>query len=85
MASGLPLVLSALPGIRELIDDGDGAEIVPVRDVDATAAAIVRLLEDDDLRRRYGERNRRVAVERADARRETDRCVELYRQLVDAG
>jgi L-malate glycosyltransferase len=85
MASGLPLVLSDLPGIRELIDQGDGAELVPLRDPAATASAIARLLRDADLRRAYGERNRRMTVERADAGRETDRCIELYRRLVEQG
>src|SRR6185437_11049773 len=40
MASSLPVVVSDLPGIRELIDQDEGAEIVPLRDVQATAAAI---------------------------------------------
>jgi L-malate glycosyltransferase len=83
MASALPVVLSDLPGIRELVDDRDGAEIVPLRDPEATASAIVKLLSDTDLREHYGARNRRVVAERADARRETERCIELYRLLAD--
>ncbi len=81
MASALPLVLSDLPATNELAADGEGAEVVPLRDVEQTAAAIVRLLQDPELRARYGARNRAVAVERADAARETDRAVELYRRL----
>ena len=81
MAARLPVVLADLPAIHELIEQGDGAEIVPLRDVDATAAAIVRLLQDESLRRRYGDRNREVVVREADATVETDRCVELYRRL----
>ncbi len=81
MAARLPVVLGDLPAIHELIEQGDGAEIVPLRDVEATAAAIVRLLSDDQLRRRYGDRNREVVVREADATVETDRCIELYRRL----
>jgi glycosyltransferase involved in cell wall biosynthesis len=81
MASRLPVVLSDLPAIHELIDQDDGAEIVPLRDVDRTAAAIVKLLTDDALRARYGDRNREVVVREADATAETDRCIELYRKL----
>jgi L-malate glycosyltransferase len=81
MASSLPVVVSDLAGIRELIDQGEGAEIVPLRDVEATAAAITRLLSDEDLRTRMGARNREVVCERADAARETDRCIDLYRRL----
>jgi glycosyltransferase involved in cell wall biosynthesis len=81
MASALPVVVSDVPGIRELIDQGDGAEIVPLRDAEATAAAITGLLTDDGLRKRMGARNREVVRERADAARETDRCIDLYRRL----
>ena len=81
MASSLPVVVSDLPGIRELIDQGEGAEIVPLRDTEATATAIARLLADDELRTRMGARNREVVRERADAAHETDRCVDLYRRL----
>ena len=81
MASRLPVVLSDLPAIHELIDQDDGAEIVPLRDVDATAAATIKLLQDEGLRRRYGDRNREVVVREADATAETDRCIELYRKL----
>ena len=42
----------------------DGAEIVPVKDVGATATAIAKLLDDPELRTRYGERNERVAREK---------------------
>ncbi len=81
MASHLPVVLADIPGIRELVDQGEGAEIVPVRDPGPTAAAIVRLLEDGSLRERYGTRNRAVVAEHASAADETARCLELYRRL----
>jgi L-malate glycosyltransferase len=81
MASSLPVVVSDLPAIRELVEAGEGAEVVPMRDPSATAAAIARLLADEGLRERYGDRNRRVVEEHADARDETRRCIELYRQL----
>ena len=50
MASRLPIVLADLPAIRELVDDEDGALIVPQRDPVAVAAAVARLLADDELR-----------------------------------
>jgi L-malate glycosyltransferase len=81
MASRLPVVLSDVPGIRELVDQDDGAEIVPVRDPAATAAAIVRLLEDPARRETHGTRNRSVVVERASAADETAKCLALYRRL----
>jgi glycosyltransferase involved in cell wall biosynthesis len=83
MASRLPVVLSDVPGIRELVDQGQGAEIVPVRDPAATAAAIVKLLRDPGLREAHGARNRSVVSERANATDETEKCLALYRRLCD--
>ena len=60
MASGIPLVVGLAPSMDEWIQQGEGGELVGDRhDVDAVAAAIVRLARDPELRRRYGERNLR--------------------------
>jgi L-malate glycosyltransferase len=82
MASRLPVVLSDVPGIRELVDQDEGAEIVPIRDPAATAEAIVRLLEDPERARRFGERNRAVVTESASSRAELERCLALYDELL---
>jgi glycosyltransferase involved in cell wall biosynthesis len=82
MASGLPAVCGIAPSIDEWVEQGQGAELVPGRDVDAVAAALGRLLGDPALRRRYGERNERVVRERiADPGQALE---ELYRELVPA-
>jgi glycosyltransferase involved in cell wall biosynthesis len=64
MASRLPVVAAPTWSIDEWLEDGNGAEIVPVKDVGATATAIAKLLDDPELRTRYGERNERVAREK---------------------
>jgi glycosyltransferase involved in cell wall biosynthesis len=46
MALSRPVVASAVGGIPEMIDDGRTGLLVPPRDADALAAAIVRLLTD---------------------------------------
>jgi glycosyltransferase involved in cell wall biosynthesis len=60
MASGVPLVVGLAPSMDEWIQQGEGGELVENRhDVDAVAAAMVRLARDPELRRTYGERNLR--------------------------
>ena len=59
MASGVPLVVGRAPSMEEWIQQSEGGEVVERRDVEAVAAAIVRLARDPELRRRYGERNLR--------------------------
>jgi L-malate glycosyltransferase len=65
MASRLPVVCAHAASIDEWVAQGEGAEMVPRRDDEATAAAILLLCRNDELRRRYGERNRRIILERA--------------------
>ena len=56
MAVGLPAVVSdASPGPIELIGGAAAGLVVPVEDVDATAAAILKLAQDADLRGRLEE------------------------------
>ena len=52
MASGVPLVVGLAPSMDEWIQQGEGGELVEDRhDVDAVAAAMVRLARDAELRR----------------------------------
>lgn len=62
MASGTPAIASRVGGIPEFARDGDNALLVPVGDVESLAAALVRLADDDDLRRRLAEGGRAQAA-----------------------
>lgn len=55
MACGVPCVsFDCAPGIREIISDEVDGVVVPPRDVEALAAGICRLIEDEFLRRSLG-------------------------------
>lgn len=51
MAAGLPLVVSDLPSLRELFNDGLDARLVAPDDPAALAAGIKQLMEDEELRK----------------------------------
>ncbi|MHB8981065.1 glycosyltransferase family 4 protein [Thiobacillus sp.] len=57
-ACGLPIVTTDAPGCREVVHDGVNGLLVPVRDAVALAAALKKLIEDAELRRRMGEQSR---------------------------
>ena len=67
-AAGLPLITTDVPGCRDVVTDGKDGLLVPVRDPQALAAAIVRLQDDPDLRRRLGSAARVKALAQFDAR-----------------
>jgi len=80
MACGLPAVVSdASPGPSELIGSGEDAAglIVPVEDADATAAAIIRLAGDENLRRQLGAN----AVQRV-ASHGADQAIDVWLHLL---
>ncbi len=61
MASRRSLVVSDAASMPELVRKAQSGLVVPPEDPAALADALVRLLEDEDLRRRYGEAGRSFA------------------------
>jgi L-malate glycosyltransferase len=81
MASRLPMVMGNAITIDEWITQGEGGEVVQPRDQDAVAAALLKLLRDPELQRRYGERNERVVRERL-AKPPGEALEDVYRKLL---
>lgn len=50
LASGLPVISTAVGGVPYIVRDGDTALLVPVHDATAMAAAILRLQDDESIR-----------------------------------
>ena len=59
-----PVVGSNVGGIPLQIEDGENGYLVEPKDIAGTADRITRLLEDDELRHRFGERGRETVRER---------------------
>ena len=53
-ASGRPIVTTDSPGCRDLVRDGREGFLVPLRDSEAGARALVALAGDSPLRKRFG-------------------------------
>jgi glycosyltransferase involved in cell wall biosynthesis len=79
MAMGLPVVALAAMGTKDILGPGRGA-IAPEDDVQAFAAAIVKLISDSELRARLSSEARDYAREWADDRMAA-RLAGLYRSL----
>jgi glycosyltransferase involved in cell wall biosynthesis len=80
MASGLPAVCADAASVDEWLEPNKGGIIVPQRDEDTLASAMAELIRNRDLRRRYGEHNRRLLAKRFNA--PGPHLDRLYRRLV---
>ncbi|HUP32841.1 MAG TPA: glycosyltransferase family 4 protein, partial [Gaiellaceae bacterium] len=78
MAHGRPVVASAVGGLAEAVADGETGLLVPPGDVPALRAALLRLLEDDQLRARMGAAARAWARDRLSWVRATDLLLDAY-------
>ena len=78
MSAGLPIAASATPDVAECTLDGAAALLARPSDPMAASAAMLRLLEDDELAERLGAAAGRRAGEIFDRRRCRARLDELY-------
>jgi glycosyltransferase involved in cell wall biosynthesis len=79
MATGCPLVASHVAGIPDVVRNGENGLLVPEKDPEALAAAIIRLLESAELRRAVGTDARRTAAAELDWSRTALRVADVLR------
>jgi glycosyltransferase involved in cell wall biosynthesis len=82
MASGKPMICTAVGGVPELVEDGCGL-LVPSRDAQALSKAMSHMLENPNARKSMGEKSARRAVERFDLMAMTEAYEDLYRWLIE--
>lgn len=66
MAMGRAVITTDAPGCRETVVDGDNGFLIPVKDADALAQAMLRFIEQPELIAQMGERSRVIAEEKYD-------------------
>jgi glycosyltransferase involved in cell wall biosynthesis len=84
MAVGLPIVSSDVGGVAEALTDGVTGLLVPARDPGATAAALNRLLADEQLRIRLGTAAHRSVSTRFTRTAMVAGMSAVYRELLEA-
>jgi glycosyltransferase involved in cell wall biosynthesis len=81
MAASKPIVATTVGGIPEVVVDGKTGFLVPPRDHEAMAAAMIRLLKDGNLRTRMGAAGRARAESRFSAERMVQHTVRVYQRV----
>ncbi len=83
MATGLPVVSTAVGGVPELISHGESGLVAPAGDDAQLAEALVRLASDAGLRSQLAECARRRAVTRFSEDQMVDQYARLYVDALD--
>jgi glycosyltransferase involved in cell wall biosynthesis len=81
MASGLPVVATAVGGVPSIISDGIDGLLVPAHDRDRLVGAIDRLLGDAGLRQELAARGRQTVIERYSMPAVSAALTSLYRRF----
>lgn len=81
MASGKPVVATTAGGIPEVVVDGETGFLVPPRDHELMAEALVKLLKEEQLRQRMGRAGRVRARRKFSAERMVQDTLRVYERV----
>jgi len=79
-----PVVVTDVGSIPEVVDDGETGFIVPPRDSEALAEAVIRLLKDEKLRKEMGENAYRKLKEDFSWDKIAEKTIEVYKKAIEA-
>jgi glycosyltransferase involved in cell wall biosynthesis len=80
MAAGLPIVATRTGGIPEIVQNSINGILVPPRDSEALAWALMELLKDQNMQKKMGQASLKM-VQNFGVDKMVDGNVEVYNQL----
>jgi N-acetyl-alpha-D-glucosaminyl L-malate synthase BshA len=83
MSAQTPVVASKRGGLPELIEDGETGFLHEPEDIEGQSASVLRLLRDEALAKKMGERAREVAKERFCTDCILDSYLDMYHEIRD--
>ncbi len=84
-ACGLPCITTNAPGCRDAVRHEDNGLLVPIKDAEALAEAIKRLLQNPAERLRMGARGRERAEKEFNQEIIIQQTLNVYREMIIAG
>jgi glycosyltransferase involved in cell wall biosynthesis len=85
LASGTPVLATAVGGIPEMLRHRENGWLVPARDERSLAEGMLTLLGDAHLREQLGSNGRRDAIARFSIERFSTEIHSLYRGILETG
>lgn len=82
MACGLPVIVTDVADNKKWVEDGVNGFLVPIKDPKSLAEKIIYLLENDDIRKKFGKISRKIIEERNNYYKEMEKMEAIYEELV---
>jgi len=82
MAAGKPVVATSVGGTPEAIVDGETGLLIPPRNPEALASAIIRLLKNPELRTKMGRAGKERVLKQFSILRMVTKTQQLYKELM---
>jgi glycosyltransferase involved in cell wall biosynthesis len=82
MAMELSVVSTDCDGVLDIVVNGETGYYVPPRHAPELAAALLKLIDSPETRRRMGKAGRARVLEKFDQQKQIDALVEIYRGLL---
>ena len=81
MAMGLPVISTNVSGIPELVEDGVSGMLVPPKDEKAISEALIKLLNNENLRVQMGKAGRQIILEKYNVEIECHKLMTMFRDV----
>ena len=78
MACGIPVISYNTGAIPEVVNDGKTGILVPLKDIQGLAGAIIKLIKDEQLRKHLGEEGRKFASHHKDWQDMESQCKDWF-------
>ena len=78
-----PVIATSVGALPEVIEYGETGLIIPPKDVNALAEAIIKLLKDDELRKKMGEKSYIKMKEEMSWDKIAEKTIEVYKEAIE--
>jgi len=82
MSCNLPAIVTDIKGNREIIKDGENGFLFPKSDPEKLAERIIYLLKNEEIRKKFGEKNRKLVIEKYDWNKGAREIEKIYERLL---
>ena len=79
---GKPIITTDVPGCRDIVENGENGILVPIKNVESLFKAVIKLINNSELRRKMGEKSRKRAEEEFDEKIVINQTLKTYRRLI---